>query len=358
LRALDDNGGLADAPIKSAPEHAEGAGMTNRREFLKGTLALSFSAGELPLAAERAGAQAAWPARTIAIVVPFPPGGTADFAARPLAAHLSDTFGKNVVVENKGGAGGGIGHAYVARAEPDGYTIMTALPSLAVIPEANRLAGKPVTYEMDQFVPLARMFADPPILAVKASSPWSSLGDFIAAVKNNPAQIAYGTSGHLGTVHLAMEMFLNAAQLKMVHVPYQGRPGIQRAVVEPGAGRSDLGVHCQGAHRCRQHPRPGAMGHQKAAELPARADFPGGGISRRDLHPLDRRVCAEQDTRARDTHPARCDPPLHAGPDGDQPFHQGGKPSLLPGWTGLRAVSGLRHGSLAQGGAQDRPVII
>jgi tripartite-type tricarboxylate transporter receptor subunit TctC len=199
--------------------------MTDRREFLKLTLALSFSLGGLPLAADRLCAQEGWPAwptRTITIVVPFPPGGVADFAARPLAAHLSDALGKNVVVENKGGAGGGIGHAYVARAEPDGYTIMTALPSLAVIPEANRLAGKPTTYEMDQFVPLARMFADPAILAVKESSPWSSLEDFIAAVKNNPGQIPYGTSGHLGTVHLAMEMFLSAGELKMVHVPYQG----------------------------------------------------------------------------------------------------------------------------------------
>src|SRR5262245_14223393 len=166
-------------------------------------------------------------ARTVAdaqitIVVPFPPGGVADFAARPLAAHLADTLRQNVVVENKGGAGGGIGHAYVARAEPDGHTIMTALPSLAVIPEGNRLAGKPVPYEMDQFVPLARMLADPPILAVKNSSPWNSFKDFIAAVKAKPGQIPYGTSGHLGTVHLAMAMFLNAAQLKMVHVPYQG----------------------------------------------------------------------------------------------------------------------------------------
>ena len=201
--------------------------MTNRREFLKLTIALPFSAAVCPGAADRGRAQDVspqhpWPARTITIVVPFPPGGTADFAARPLAAYLSETFGKNVVVENKGGAGGGIGHAYVARAEPDGYTIMTALPSLAVIPEANRLAGKPVTYEMDQFVPLARMFADPIILAVKTSSPWNSLEDFLAAVRKNPARIPYGSSGHLGTVHLAMEMFLSAARLKMVHVPYQG----------------------------------------------------------------------------------------------------------------------------------------
>jgi tripartite-type tricarboxylate transporter receptor subunit TctC len=99
---------------------------------------------------------------------------------------------------------------------------MTALPSLAVIPEANRLQGKAPTYEIDQFVPLARMFADPPLLTVKKSSPWKTLDDFIAAVRASPGQIPYGTSGYLGTVHLAMEMFLTAAGLKMTHVPYQG----------------------------------------------------------------------------------------------------------------------------------------
>ena len=194
--------------------------MVSRRELLKFTVALPFARGAL--ASDAARAQGAWPSRTITIVVPFPPGGTADMAARPLAAHLAEKLGRNVVVENKGGAGGGIGHAHVAKAEPDGYTIMTALPSLAVIPEANRLQGKPVTYEIDQFVPLARMFADPPLLTVKKSSPWKTLDDLIAAVRANPGQIPYGTSGYLGTVHLAMEMFLTAAGLKMVHVPYQG----------------------------------------------------------------------------------------------------------------------------------------
>src|SRR4051812_36139906 len=192
--------------------------MVTRRELLKFTAALPLGHG----AASAAQAQSAWPTRTITLIVPFPPGGTADIAARPLAAHLAEKLGRNVVVENKGGAGGGIGHAYVARAEPDGYTIMTALPSLAVIPEATRLQGKVPTYEIDQFVPLARMFADPPLLTVKKSSPWKTLDDFIKDVTANPGKIAYGTSGYLGTVHLAMEMFLHAAGLKMVHVPYQG----------------------------------------------------------------------------------------------------------------------------------------
>jgi tripartite-type tricarboxylate transporter receptor subunit TctC len=196
--------------------------MVSRRELLKLTASLPLMPGAVAVKTNGANAQETWPTRTITIVVPFPPGGTADIAARPLAAHLAEKLGRNVVVENKGGAGGGIGHAYVARAEPDGCTIMTALPSLAVIPEATRLQGKVPTYEIDQFVPLARMFADPPLLTVKKSSPWKTLDDFLTAVRNNPGQIPYGTSGYLGTVHLAMEMFLNAAGLKMVHVPYQG----------------------------------------------------------------------------------------------------------------------------------------
>jgi len=195
--------------------------MVSRRDVLKLSGGLALTPAAATLAAGRAAAEA-WPTRTITVVVPFAPGGTADFAARPLAAYLAEKLGRNVVVENRGGAGGGIGHAYVARAEPDGYTIMVALPSLGVIPEANRLLGKPVTYEMDQFVPIARMFADPTILAVKSSAPWRTLEEFIAAVQAKPGQISYASSGYLGTAHLAMEMFLNAAGLKMVHVPYQG----------------------------------------------------------------------------------------------------------------------------------------
>src|SRR3989440_4452690 len=167
--------------------------MTNRRQFLNLTLGLPFSSGALSLGPDPLHAQEPWPTRTITLVVPFPPGGVADFAARPLAAHLSQTLGQKVVIENKGGAGGGIGHAYVARAEPDGYTIMTALPSLAVIPEANRLQGKPTAYEIDQFVPLARMFADPPLLTVKKSSPWKTLEDFIRDVRANPGKITIRT---------------------------------------------------------------------------------------------------------------------------------------------------------------------
>jgi tripartite-type tricarboxylate transporter receptor subunit TctC len=195
--------------------------MPDRRELLKAAAALPFAAGALSLQTGPAKAQG-FPSKTVTIVAPFPAGGVADYAARPLAAFLGPKLGKNVVVENKAGAGGGVGHAYVARAEPDGHTIMVALPSLAVIPEANRLLGRPVNYEVTDFVPLARLFADPVFFAVKTNAKWKTAEEFIDDIKSNPGKIAYGSSGVFGTVHLATEMFLNSAGLKMLHVPYQG----------------------------------------------------------------------------------------------------------------------------------------
>jgi tripartite-type tricarboxylate transporter receptor subunit TctC len=195
--------------------------MPNRREVLRGGAALPAALAAATLIPEALRAQA-FPARTITIVAPFPPGGVADYAARPLAAFLGTKFGKNVVVENRPGAGGGVGHAYVARAEPDGHTIMCSLPSLAVIPEANRLQGRPVNYEMTDFVPLARLFADPVLLVVKKEAKWRNIQELVEDIKSNPGKIPYGSSGVFGTVHLAQEMFLNAAGLQMTHVPYQG----------------------------------------------------------------------------------------------------------------------------------------
>jgi tripartite-type tricarboxylate transporter receptor subunit TctC len=141
--------------------------MIDRRQVLKATAAGPLAAAAAPLAAPAVHAQGTFPSRQITIVVPFPPGGVADYAARPLAAFMSERLKQNVVIENKGGAGGGVGHAYLARAEPDGHTIMVALPSLAVIPEANRRHVRAATYDTKDYVPVGRMVADAPVLAVK-----------------------------------------------------------------------------------------------------------------------------------------------------------------------------------------------
>jgi tripartite-type tricarboxylate transporter receptor subunit TctC len=168
------------------------------------------------------GGQQRWPARNITMVVPFPPGGQADLAARPVAAALEKTLGQSVVVENRGGAGGAVGNAGVARAEPDGYTLLMTLSSLAVLPESDRLFGRQPSYEVGQLTPIARVLADPTLLAVPASAPWRTLQDLVEDAKKRPGAIPYGSSGPYGTLHVAMEMFANEAGIKLLHVPYRG----------------------------------------------------------------------------------------------------------------------------------------
>ena len=127
------------------------------------------------------------------------------------------------IVDNRAGGGGGsVGNAAAARAEPDGYTLLMTLSSLAVLPEADRLFDRPVAYEVSQFAPVARVLADPTLLAVPASAPWKTLQDFVDDAKKRPGQIPYGSSGPYGTLHVAMEMFAASAGIKLLHVPFRG----------------------------------------------------------------------------------------------------------------------------------------
>src|SRR5438445_3646501 len=177
-----------------------------RRRFLTGTLGLPIISALVGAFPSPAVAQA-WPARNITMIVPFPPGGQADLAARPIAAALEKILGRPVVIDNRaGGAGGSVGHTAAARATPDGYTLLMTLSSLAVLPEADRLFGRPVAYEASQFTPVARVLADPTMLVVPGSAPWKTLKDFVDDAKKRPAEIAYGSYGPYGTLHVAMEM--------------------------------------------------------------------------------------------------------------------------------------------------------
>jgi tripartite-type tricarboxylate transporter receptor subunit TctC len=193
----------------------------DRRTILKSIAAAPL--WQLTAALSPARAQADWPARNITMIVPFPAGGQADLAARPVALALERLLGKPVVVDNRaGGAGGSVGNAQAARAEADGYTLLMTLSSLAVLPEADRLFDRPVAYEVSDFAPVARVLADPTLLAVPAAAPWKSLQDFVDDAKKRPGQIPYGSSGPYGTLHLAMEMFAASAEIKLQHVPYRG----------------------------------------------------------------------------------------------------------------------------------------
>ena len=175
----------------------------------------------LSLAASFAAAQG-YPTRPITMVVPFAPGGIADVTGRPLAASMSKTLGQPILVENKAGAGGALGMAAVARAPADGYTILMALSSIVIIPEAEKFNDRKPQYQVADFVPIALISADPTVLLVPADSPWKTLGELIADAKKNPGKISYSSSGVYGTTHTALEMFAQAAGIKLLHVPYKG----------------------------------------------------------------------------------------------------------------------------------------
>jgi tripartite-type tricarboxylate transporter receptor subunit TctC len=167
-------------------------------------------------------AQEAYPNRAITIVAPFPPGGVADLTARPVAAALEKTLKAPVGVVNKTGAAGAVGMQYVATSKPDGYTLLLALSSISIIPEADKLFGRPPAFTVDQFEPIALISADPTILVVRTESPWKTAGEFIEDARKRPDQISYSSSGIYGTLHMAMELLQQAAGIKLRHVPFPG----------------------------------------------------------------------------------------------------------------------------------------
>src|SRR5688572_8480590 len=169
-------------------------------------VALVVLAAVLPVAA-----QETYPSRPVTLVVPFPPGGIADITARPLAAAMEKILKQPVTVQNKQGAAGAVGMASVATAKPDGYTLLVALVSVSVIPEVDKLFGRPPAYTRDQLVGIARLNADPPILVVNAEYPWKTLKDFIADPQAKSGDLVYSSSGIYGASHVPMEMLMQLA---------------------------------------------------------------------------------------------------------------------------------------------------
>ena len=167
-------------------------------------------------------AQTAWPSRQMTIVVGLAPGGQADIAARPVALGLSKALGQSVIVDNRTGASGAIAAASVLRSDADAHTMLMALSAAMVLPEAERVAGRKPLYEMSDFAAVARILADPNLLAVSATSPYNSIKDLVDDAKNRPGQIPYSSSGNFGGIHISMEMFCQSAGIRLQHVPYRG----------------------------------------------------------------------------------------------------------------------------------------
>jgi tripartite-type tricarboxylate transporter receptor subunit TctC len=163
-------------------------------------------------------AQGNWPNRPIRIVVPFPPGGSNDVVARPLAERLQQRLGQPVVIENRAGAGGAIGATAVAQAPADGYTLMVSSSSFATTSVSQRVPWG----VLENFTPVALLARSPFIVIVNNDLPVRSVQDLVRLAREQPGKIDYGTSGPGGINHFVTEYFAQRADVRMNHVPYRG----------------------------------------------------------------------------------------------------------------------------------------
>jgi tripartite-type tricarboxylate transporter receptor subunit TctC len=175
-----------------------------------------------------AGAQS-WPQKPVRFIVPFPPGGATDISARLLGEKLSHIWGQQVVIENRGGAGGGVGAAEAARAAPDGYTLF--FPSGSVMTANQHIYAK-LNYDPEKdFIPVTNVVSGPQVLTVPANSPYKSVKELIAAARANPGKLTFGHAGIGSQTHLAAENFVWQAKINALAVPYKGEgPGLAALV--------------------------------------------------------------------------------------------------------------------------------
>lgn len=192
--------------------------MITRRRLLEVSAMAGLAPAVLtrPLRAQGSGSQ--WPTRFVRMIIPFPPGGGTDAVGRIVGTRLSEMWGQQVVYENRGGAGSNIGNEAVARAEPDGYTILFATVALAI----NRFMYKSLAYDsLIDLTPITVLCNYPNVMAVSNTSPVKSVVEFVALAKSKPG-MTFGSSGVGTTPHLSGELFKRMAGIEMTHVPYRG----------------------------------------------------------------------------------------------------------------------------------------
>jgi tripartite-type tricarboxylate transporter receptor subunit TctC len=188
----------------------------DRRRFVIGTAATAFAAGS-------ASGQEAYPSRPITIINAFPPGGANDIVTRPLAAALEPILKQPVVIDTKAGAAGQIGAQVAAAANPDGYTLLSHNTGLSGYAEVDRLFGRPVKVSRADFIPLARLVADPVLLLVNDQQPFKTLKDLIDAAKTNPDTLVFSSGGLYGASHLPLAYLEKATgPLRLRHLPTNG----------------------------------------------------------------------------------------------------------------------------------------
>jgi tripartite-type tricarboxylate transporter receptor subunit TctC len=207
---------------------------THEETFMKNTPTLSrrqmlaLGASLFPLTS-----WAAWPERSLRLVVPYAAGGGADNAARVVAQRLSELLGQPVVIDNKPGAGGVIGADTVAKSTPDGYTALYDASAYVVNPALRKLAYDPVK----DFIPVSLIVTAPQILVVSPQSPYKSLNELLAAARKSPNKLSFASAGAATASHLAAELMADEAHVDLLHVPYKGGAP---ALTDVMAGSVDL----------------------------------------------------------------------------------------------------------------------
>jgi len=194
--------------------------MLTRRRFAGLFATTMLTSGDLARsAAAQPSSLQAWPARHVRVIVPFVPGGATDVIARVLGNRLSEAWGQQVVVENRGGAGANIGAQLAATSDPDGYTLyITSVPHAT-----NRFLYPSLNYDpIADFAPVTLICTQSTIMVVPNSSPAKSVLEFVAHAKANPGRISYGSGGIGTSVHLSGELFKRMTGIEMTHVPYRG----------------------------------------------------------------------------------------------------------------------------------------
>ena len=183
----------------------------------------------LLVACSAAVAQTAYPSKPVTLVVPFPAGGALDIVARALAEEMRKQLGQTVLVDNRAGAGGTVGSGLVARAAPDGYTLLLgSVATHAIAPGVYRN----LSYDaLKDFAPITQVTASPLLLASSATLNVKTLPELLAAARAQPGKLNYGSTGNGTAVHLAGAMLQSAARLDVVHVPYKGGPQAVNALI-------------------------------------------------------------------------------------------------------------------------------
>ena len=227
------------------------------------------------MATRTTGAQDAYPTHAITVINPFPPGGASDVVTRPLVAVLEPIVKQPVVIETKAGAAGQVGAQVAANAKPDGYTLLTHITSISGFAEVDRLFGRTPKFTNADFIPIARIVADPCLLVVNDQQPYKTLQEFVDDAKKRPDQIIFSSSGLYGALHIPMALLDEGGRWIEAAPPadQRRRTGADGAARQQFAGAGVVGLGRHVADQGRQGAATGIV-RRRALEVACRTCRP------------------------------------------------------------------------------------